>query len=93
MGNSVSIRNVRTEDLNGGTWTLHLVNNLEKMKSQLRNLHPIPEAVIAMSIWGKEYSEQRGGSMDFYDALSNGRKHVCADVLDKIKEAIKNHSA
>jgi len=41
MGNSVSIRNVRTEDLNGGTWTLHLVNNLEKMKPSERIKQPI----------------------------------------------------
>ncbi len=56
----------------------------EKMK---RNLNPTPEAVIAMYMWAQEYSEQRGGSMDFWDKLSKHRKNVCINCLQRIHAA------
>lgn len=49
-----------------------------------RNLNPHQEARLAMVIWGKEYSQQRGGSMEFWDALSDSRKRLCREVLDEI---------
>lgn len=55
---------------------------------QTRNLHPTPEAVLAMWWWGREYSEQRGGSMDFWDHLSVRRKSLCLDAIVRIKQAI-----
>ena len=42
-----------------------------------RNLNPTPAAVVAMNIYGKEYSEQRGGVMDFWGKLSQERKNYC----------------
>ena len=52
-----------------------------------RNLHPHAEAILAMTIWGKDYARQRGGSMDFYDKLCDAHKNLCRDVVLKIKEA------
>jgi len=51
---------------------------------QTRNLNPSPEAVVAMVIWGKEYSEQGGGSMDFWDQLDKPRKNRCRSVVKEI---------
>ena len=56
------------------------------MKDQRRNLNPHAEATAAMYLWGKEYSEQRGGCMDFWDGLSDGRKRICRDLVTLIKE-------
>jgi hypothetical protein len=39
----------------------------------LRNLNPHKPARAAMWLWGKEYSQQGGGSMDFWDGLPEGR--------------------
>ncbi len=50
-----------------------------------RNLNPCAEARVAMMIWSHEYAyEQRGGSMDFYDGLSEGRKRQCREEVEKI---------
>lgn len=54
------------------------------MKDQTRNLNPTKEAIVAMIIWGKEYSEQHGGSMDFWDRLSEDRKNRCRSVVKQI---------
>ncbi len=62
------------------------------MKSQRRNLNPTPEAVAAMHLWGEDYSKQGGGSMDFYDALSQRKKDYCADMVKRILDANKNHA-
>ena len=51
---------------------------------QTRNLNPSPQAVVAMIIWGKEYSEQGGGSMDFWDQLDKHRKNRCKSVVKEI---------
>ncbi len=59
------------------------------MKDQTRNLNPTPEAKVAMIIWGEEYSEQRGGSMDFWDNLSNSRKKRCQLVVKELKDNYK----
>ena len=53
---------------------------------QTRNLNPIPEALVAMIIWGKEYSQQGGGSMDFWDGLDADRKHRCVCVVSRIEK-------
>lgn len=62
------------------------------MKDQTRNLNPTPEAVIAMNIWSRQYSEQEGGSMDFWDSLKETNKNRCRSLLKKILEAHKQHS-
>ncbi len=52
-----------------------------------RNLNPHKPAVIAMSMWGAEYSRQGGGSMDFWDKLSESRKKICREVLRQLQKA------
>lgn len=56
------------------------------MESQQRNLNPIPEARVAMIIWGKEYSQQGGGSMDFWDRLSEEKKLRCSVVVEELQK-------
>jgi len=57
------------------------------MSDQRRNLHPHAEARLAMALWGDEYGAQRGGSMDFWDALSATRKALCVRVVDDVLAA------
>jgi hypothetical protein len=50
-----------------------------------RNLHPHAEARLAMSMWSHEYAhEQRGGSMDFWDAIGEQRQRLCIEIIDDI---------
>lgn len=56
------------------------------MKDETRNLNPTPEARVAMIIWGQRYSEQRGGSMDFWDSLSNDERERCRLVVKALSE-------
>ena len=51
-----------------------------------RNLNPTPAARVAMIIWGREYSQQSGGSMDFWDSLPADRKRRCQLVVKKLAE-------
>ena len=62
------------------------------MKDQRRNLTPTPAAVIAMNLYGKVYSEQKGGSMDFWDNLPGQQKVFCKDLADKVIAAHVNQS-
>ena len=55
------------------------------MKDQTRNLNPTPEAIFAMYNWSYTYSQQRGGSMDFYDTLSDRNKKFCQEAVKKIR--------
>lgn len=59
--------------------------------SDERNANPTPEALLAMHMWGQEYSEQKGGSMDFWDKLSNHRKNICKRGIKRISEAMELH--
>lgn len=55
---------------------------------QTRNLNPHKEARVAMTIWGREYAhEQKGGSMDFWDGLSDKRKTLCKHVVDAVEQS------
>lgn len=49
-----------------------------------RNLNPHAEALMAMSLWGDQYSGQLGGCMDFYDSRSRAEKKTCVDLVSKI---------
>lgn len=60
------------------------------MKDQRRNLYPTPEARVAMIIWGAEYSRQQGGSMDFWDRLTETRQRRCKMVVDQIGDTLTN---
>lgn len=56
-----------------------------------RNLNPHAEARLAMWLWSYEYAnEQHGGSMDFWDSLSEHRKHLCVRAVDEILAACEN---
>lgn len=55
------------------------------MKDQQRNLNPTHEARIAMIVWGDEYAAQSGGSMDFWDNLSDDRKLRVKMVVNLFK--------
>lgn len=53
-----------------------------------RNLRPHAEARLAMAMWSHEYAhEQRGGSMDFWDAIGEQRQRLCREVVDSILKA------
>jgi hypothetical protein len=56
------------------------------MKDQTRNLNPIAPAIVAMTIWGHKYAAQRGGSMDFWDSLSDEDRRLCREVAERVKE-------
>lgn len=59
------------------------------MKNQKRNLNPHKAAVAAMYVWGAAYARQGGGSMDFWDALSERDKDVCRRLVKDIEKARK----
>ncbi len=52
-----------------------------------RNLTPTAPAVVAMNLWGQRYSEQNGGSMDFWDKLSAEEKKRCHEIAARVREA------
>lgn len=52
-----------------------------------RNLRPHKAAVAAMWIWGQEYSQQHGGSMDFWDKLPESRRRLCRGLVKDIERA------
>jgi hypothetical protein len=54
------------------------------MADERRNINPHAEARLAMALWSEEYSAQRGGSMDFWDGLSESRKALCIRLLNDI---------
>lgn len=57
------------------------------MKDQKRNLNPHQSAVAAMWLWGERYAAQGGGSMDFWDSLTDSEKRLCRDMVRRIMEA------
>ena len=63
-----------------------MISEYERERNR-RNLNPHKAAVIAMSMWGAEYSRQGGGSMDFWDSLSDSRKRICREVLERVEKA------
>ena len=56
-------------------------------EDQSRNLNAHAPARAACALWNKEYAAQRGGLMDFWDSLPNGRKHAARRVADQIRAA------
>ncbi len=56
-------------------------------ESDRRNLNAHQEARVAAALWGKEYSEQNGGLMDFWDGLPASRKRISRDVAADIRKA------
>lgn len=52
-----------------------------------RNINPHQAAVAAMYLYGSDYAAQNGGSMDYWDKLSEGRKRLCRDLVADITKA------
>lgn len=50
-------------------------------------MNPRPTAVFAMFYWGADYAAQRGGVMDFYDALHPADQQFCTDAVTAIINA------
>jgi len=60
-------------------------------KRDQENLNPTPPAVVAMNIYGNLYSQQNGGSMDFWEKLDGYRKRQCEDIVERVLEASRKH--
>lgn len=56
------------------------------MDDQTRNLTPTRAARVAMIIWGEDYSKQSGGSMDFWDRLTEAQQRRCQMVVDVVDQ-------
>ncbi len=57
------------------------------MKDQQRNLNPHKPARAAMWLWSEKYAKQGGGSMDFWDSLSEVEKDMCRRMVSDIEAA------
>lgn len=56
-------------------------------EDQRRNLNPTAPAYAAMALFGYRYSKQKGGSMDFWDSLSDYDKRTCTELAELIRKA------
>ncbi len=52
-----------------------------------RNLDPHKAAKLAMWFWGETYAPQAGGSMDFWDSLTDIQRDVCRRAVAEIMAA------
>ena len=53
-----------------------------------RNLEPHKSARMAMCLYASRYAfQQRGGSMDFWDALTEGERDTCRDLVKELLAA------
>ena len=58
------------------------------MRDQRRNLNPHKPARIAMVLWDFDYAyTQSGGSMDFWDKLSDAKKNICREIVQELAQA------
>jgi len=62
--------------------TLERIAMGKEYPDQTRNLNPTLEARVAMIIYGRAYSVQNGGSMEFWDRLDDYNKRVCKLVVE-----------
>lgn len=58
-----------------------------------RNLNPHKAARAAMWLWGERYAAQGGGSMDFWDKLSERDKHFCRAMVKAIEKSPAEEAA
>lgn len=56
-------------------------------EGQKRNLNPHKSARAAMWLYGEEYAAQGGGSMDFWDYLSESKKNLCRKLVIDIERS------
>lgn len=59
---------------------------LTELKRDKRNMKPTAPARVAMALYCDRYGAQRGGSMDFWDTLTEGEKHTCRAIAERVKE-------
>ena len=60
--------------------------SLTEKQRDVRNLNPHAEAILAMNLWNDEYAfKQRGGVMDFWDAIGDSRRQRCRELVERIK--------
>lgn len=54
------------------------------MTREERNLDPHRPARCAMWLYSERYKTQKGGSMDFWDKLSEQEKNTCRRMAEQI---------
>lgn len=59
----------------------------EQYRQAKRNLNPTAPARIAMTLWCRRYAAQNGGSMDFWDTLSEPEKYQCRMIAEQVRRA------
>jgi hypothetical protein len=52
-----------------------------------RNLNPHKSARMAMYVFSRRYAAQNGGSMDFWDSLSELDKNIARECVSDIEHA------
>ena len=52
-----------------------------------RNQNPHKAARLGMFKWSASYARQRGGSMDFWDSLTENEKTLCREVVREIENS------
>ena len=62
------------------------MNEIERKRAR-RNLNPHKPALLAMWLWGKRYAAQGGGSMDFWDKLTEQEKNSCRECVIRVAKA------
>ena len=60
---------------------------------QTRNMNPHKEARAAMWLFGTRYGAQNGGSMDFWDSISEKDKNICRSLVTAIGKAKRRETA
>lgn len=68
-------------------WMNQDTRSARERRRDRRNINPTAPAYVAMAIWGQRYSAQRGGSMDFWDSLTDGEKRTCTEIAEKVRAA------
>jgi len=63
------------------------MKNKTAYPDQTRNINKHKAAVAARFLFGREYAAQSGGTMDFWDTLSDSEKNLCRDLVDAINES------
>jgi hypothetical protein len=59
---------------------------IAQLKRDKRNIKPTAPARVAMALYSERYAAQRGGSMDFWDTLTDCEKRTCRDIAERVKE-------
>lgn len=57
------------------------------MTDHIRNLNPHKPAKIAMVLYNERYAAYGGGSMDFWDSLTDNEKKLCRKILKDINSS------